>query len=172
MLTDERTLEALDFAAVRDRVVGVTRTQRGKSMAQALHPLMEFALVRLEQLRTAVIRELVAGADLHVLPAIDTADLTQAAGLGRTLAPSDLRSIGDAISAAAAAFNALREQKQEALSAITAPYVPLKDLHRALTDAIDERGTVQDRASPALARIRKSLVHAQNDPRDRFSPAL
>lgn len=168
-LADERTLEALDFASVRERVVGAVRTQRGKSRAAELCPLTDFSLVRLEQLRTAVVRELVVAADLHVSPAADTAELTQAASLGRTLAASDLRAVGDAIAAAAAAYNALREEKHEALAAILAPYVPLRELHRALTDSIDERGTVMDRASPALARIRKSLVHAQNDARDRVT---
>ena len=168
-LADERTLEALDFASVRERVVGAVRTQRGKALAHDLCPLTNFALVRLEQLRTSVVRELVAGADLHVSPAIDTADLTQAAALGRTIGASELRAVGDSLASAAAAFNALREEKHEALAAITAPYAPLRDLQRSLVDAIDERGVVMDRASPALARIRKSLVHAQNDARDRVA---
>ena len=80
--------------------------------------------------------------------------------------------MGDAISAAAAAANALREVKHEALGAITAPYTNLRDLHRALTDAIDERGNVLDRASPALGRIRRSLAQAQNDARDRVGAIL
>lgn len=168
-LADERTLEALDFASVRERVVGATRTQRGKARAAELCPLTDFAVVRLEQARTEIVRGLVVGSDLHVLPAVDTAELTQAAALGRTLGPTDLRAVADAISAAAAAYNALREEKQPELAAITAGYTLLKELHRALTDAVDERGTVLDRASPALARIRKSLIHAQNDARDRVS---
>ncbi|MGA7746850.1 MAG: Smr/MutS family protein, partial [Candidatus Aquilonibacter sp.] len=122
--------------------------------------------------RTSLIRNLVAGSDLHVLPAIDTNELTQAAVLGRTLGPPELRAVGDAISAAAAAANALREVKHEALGAITAPYTNLRDLHRALTDAIDERGNVLDRASPALGRIRRSLAQAQNDARDRVGAIL
>ena len=125
--------------------------------------------MRLEQGRTAFVRQLVASEDLHVLPAIDTAELTQSAALQRTLAPSDLRSIADAISAAAAAYNALREHRHEALAVITGGYTVLRDLNRALTDAIDERGTVLDRASPALARIRKNLQHAQSEARDRVS---
>jgi DNA mismatch repair protein MutS2 len=172
ILADLRTLEALDFAGVRALVVQATRTRRGKARASALEPIVNFPLVRLEQGRTSLVRDLVAGSDLHVLPAIDTADLTQAAALGRTLAPEDLRAVGDAISAAAAAANALREVKHEALAAITAPYTNLRELHRALTDAIDERGAVMDRASPALGRIRRSLSQAQSDARDRVSSIL
>ncbi|HVA27586.1 MAG TPA: Smr/MutS family protein [Candidatus Baltobacteraceae bacterium] len=154
---------------MRERVVGATRTQRGRARASELAPFTDFNLVRLEQGRTAFIRQLVAGQDLHVLPAVDTAELTQSAAMGRTLAPTDLRAVADAISAAAAAFNALKEHRHEALAAIVSPYTPLRDLHRSLTDAIDERGTILDRASPALARIRKNLQHAQNEARDRVS---
>ncbi len=169
ILADERTLEALDFASVRDRVVGATRTARGRRFASELAPLTDFAVVRLEQARTAIVRQLVAAADLHVLPAVDTEAHTQAAALGRTLGPADLRAVGDAISAAAAAYNVLREEKAPELGAILTPYTPLRDVHRALTDAIDERGTIVDRASPALGRIRRNMLNAQNDARDRVS---
>jgi len=169
-LVDERTLEALDFASVQERVVAATRTQRGRTFAATLAPFDDFDAVRAAQQQTAATRELVAGADLHVMPAIDTSELTQAASLGRTLAPSDLRSVGDAIAAAAAAHSAVRESAE--LAAVVAGYTPLRDLQRAILDAIDERGAVLDRASPALARIRKSLVQAQNDARDRVSSIL
>jgi DNA mismatch repair protein MutS2 len=172
VLADERTLEALDFATVRERVVTATHTQRGRARAAQLEPLVDFALVRLEQGRTSLVRDLVAGNDLHVLPAIDTGALTEAAAVGRTLAPADLRAVGDALAAAAAAANALREVKHEALAAITAPYTNLRELHRALTDAIDERGVVLDRASAALGRIRRNLAQAQNDARDRVGAIL
>jgi DNA mismatch repair protein MutS2 len=168
-LADDRTLEMLDFASVRDRVVAATRTQRGRAKAEELAPLTEFALVRLEQARTAIVRQLVASADLHVMPAVDTAELTESAALGRTLGPSDLRAVADALAAAAAAANALREEKQPELAGIAAGYTNLRDLVRALTDAIDERGTVLDRASPALGRIRRDLVHAQNEARERVT---
>lgn len=171
-LADERTLEALDFQSVRERVVQATRTQRGKTRAAQLQPQVEFALVRLELGRTSLVRDLVVASDLHVLPAIDTSALTESAAVGRILAPSELRAIGDALASAAAASNALREVKHEALAAITALYTNLRDLQRALTDAIDERGAVLDRASPALGRIRRSLSQAQNDARDRVGAIL
>ncbi len=167
MLADERTLAALDFATVRERVVSATHTQRGRTRAAQLEPMVDFALVRLEQGRTTLVRDLVAGSDLHVFAAIDTGAFTEAAAVGRTLGSSDLRAVGDALASAAAAAHALREVKHEALAAITAPYTNLRDLQRSLTDAIDERGTVLDRASPALGRIRRSLAQAQNDARDR-----
>ena len=41
-----------------------------------------------------------------------------------------------------------------------------------IVDAIDERGAVLDRASPALGRIRRSLAQAQADARDRVGAIL
>ncbi|HET9028804.1 MAG TPA: Smr/MutS family protein [Candidatus Aquilonibacter sp.] len=168
-LADSRTLDALDFGSVRDRVVAATRTARGRDRAGSLEPLTDFSLVRLEQARTAVVRQLVTAADLHVLPAAETEPLTQAAAVGRTLGSTDLRAVADAVAAAAAAYNILREEKTPELAALLARYTPLRELSRALTDAIDERGTIMDRASPALNRIRRNLVNAQNDARDRVS---
>jgi DNA mismatch repair protein MutS2 len=150
-------------------VVGATHTERGKAKAQELSPLTEFVLVRLEQARTAIIRQLVASADLHVQRAIDTSSLTESAALGRSLAPAELRAVSDALAAAAAAYQALREEKQPELAAITAPHTNLRDLGRTITDAIDERGNVLDRASPELGRIRRSLAQAQNEARERVS---
>jgi DNA mismatch repair protein MutS2 len=157
---------------VRERVVAQSVTARGRQRAQALAPLRDFERVRREQAATELVRELVVTVDLHVLPAIDTSDLTQRAAIGTSLSPAELRGVADAIGAAAAAYNKTREQPGEALAGITAPYRPLKDLQRAIADAIDERGTVADRASPALARIRKNLAHAQSEARDRVHALL
>ncbi|HEX5273853.1 MAG TPA: Smr/MutS family protein [Candidatus Rubrimentiphilum sp.] len=117
-------------------------------------------------------RGLAAAADFHVLPAIETADLTTRAAIGTALSATDLRSLAEAIGAAAAAFNKTRDYTGDALAGVTAPYRPLKDLQKALTDAIDERGAVLDRASPALGRLRKSLQSAQREARDRVTALL
>ncbi len=169
-LADARTLEALDFNAVRDRVVSATRTQRGKAFAAALVPHTNFDLVRVEQARTEAVRSLIASGDFRVMPAVETAPFTTAAQVGRSLAGSDLRAVGDAIAAAAAAHKAGAETRE--LAGVLAGYMPLRELQRAIGDALDERGTVLDRASPALGRIRRSLSQAQADARDRVGSIL
>jgi DNA mismatch repair protein MutS2 len=169
-LADARTLDALDFAEVRERVVAATRTQRGKSYALELLPGTDFEAVRSEQRRTEAVRSLIAGADFRVMPAIETAALTEAAQVGRTLAAADLRSVGDAIAAAAATHRAVQEHDE--LADVVRGYSPLRDLGRGILDAIDERGSVLDRASPALGRIRRNLVQAQAEARDRLGSML
>jgi DNA mismatch repair protein MutS2 len=169
-LADARTLEALDFMAVRQGVVEATHTQRGRAYALELGPLVEFESVRREQLRTEALRSLIAGADFRVMPAIETSSLTEAAQVGRTLAASELRSIGDALAAAAAAHRAVHDCAD--LRDVLAGYTPMRELERSIVDAIDERGAVLDRASPALGRIRRSLAQAQADARDRVGSIL
>lgn len=160
-------MAALDFSSVRDRVVAHAHTERGRALAIDLTPLDDFAAVRRAQALTAEVRELVAGFGFHVGRAVDTATLTQSAALGRTLGGLDLRSVADALASAATAYRATRVVSGGEIAAITVPYVALNELVRALTDALDERGVVTDRASPALSRIRRGLIQAQSDARER-----
>ncbi len=169
---DERTLETLDFQTIRERAAAGARTQRGRRIAGELTPFGDFARVRFEQRATAEMRELISGADFYALPAIDTADATAAAEAGMALPAAALRSVADAISAAAAAFKKTRERPSETIASLTASYRALPDLHRALVDAIDERANVLDRASPALARVRKNLKQANADARERVASLL
>lgn len=148
-------------------MIAATHTERGRAFATALAPATDFDIVRRLQSQTAEMRELIAHDDYHVGRAIDTADLTHAAALGRTLPGTELRAIADTVAAAAAAYKGTRARPSDVIGAITASYTPLGDLVRALTDALDERGVVQDRASPALGRIRRALSQAQSDARDR-----
>jgi DNA mismatch repair protein MutS2 len=126
--------------------------------------------VRREQIHTEALRSLVAGSDFRVMPAIETVEFTEAAATGRTLGASDLRATGDAVAASAAAHRAVGGQAE--LREVIAGYTPLRELARKIVDAIDERGIVQDRASPALGRIRRSLAGAQAEARDRVSSIL
>ncbi|HEX3672296.1 MAG TPA: hypothetical protein VHT92_11395, partial [Candidatus Cybelea sp.] len=155
---------------MRDRVVGATRTQRGRSYALRLSPHSDFERVRREQAYTEAVRSLIAGSDFRVMPAIETEPFTQAAAAGRTLGASDLHAIGEAIAAAAAAHRVVGEQSE--LREVLHGYTSLRDLGRVIADAVDERGTVLDRASPALGRIRRQLAGAQSDARDRVNAIL
>ncbi|MBV9027561.1 MAG: endonuclease MutS2, partial [Candidatus Eremiobacteraeota bacterium] len=169
-LADARTLEALDFASVRERVVEATRTQRGRARALSLGPESSFEAVIDAQRCTAAMRALQDANDFYIMPAVDTQSLTEGAAVGRTLGAPELRSIGDALAAAAAAYRAVRERDD--LHEVAATYRPLRELAGALVRAIDERGNVLDRASPALGRIRRAIAHANGEARDRISRIL
>ena len=157
---------------MRERVVAATNTERGATEASALAPASDFSEVRRAQRATAAIRELVESADLHVGRAIETAPFVERCAVGVALGASDLRAIADSLASAAAAFNATRASDDGVLRELTSGYRPLRELIAAVTNALDERGTVLDRASPALARIRKQLAQAQGEARDRVSALL
>jgi DNA mismatch repair protein MutS2 len=169
-LADTRTLEALDFSPVRDRLVEMTRTQRGESLARGLAPHSNFDVVRQEQRRTNALRGLMTAHDFFIMPASETAPLTEAAQVGTTLAGSELRAVGDALAAAGSAYRAVHGV--EDLRDVVVGYTPLRELARSITDALDERGAVLDRASPALARLRRALAQAQAAARDRVASIL
>ncbi len=172
MLADDRTLEALDFFAIRQRVVAETRTQRGVNRAKALLPVVDFKRVREEQAATAQIRAMISAHDFFIAPAIDTVSLTAAAQRGSCLGAADLRTIADALSAAGAAYRRTREQKHEVLQQITGGFVPLPLLQEAITEAIGEHSEVLDRASPALGRLRRSIAAAHDHAREQVSSML
>ncbi|MHB8140561.1 MAG: endonuclease MutS2 [Vulcanimicrobiaceae bacterium] len=172
MLADERTLEVLDFAAIVERVVARTRTQRGRAKALALLPLDDFEAVRRAQAQTSALRDAMAAHDLHLLAAVETASLTQTAARGGVLSGNDLRSIGDALAAAAAARRAIQLAQDPILQELIAGYSDLSALGRRLIDAFDERGTLQDRASAALGRIRRDIARASSEARNRVSAIM
>ena len=172
MLGDRRTLEMLDFAPIRDRVVALTATERGSQYAQSMLPFVDFERVKEEQQATQALIDLSASGDLPISRAADTKEATAAATRGVVLSSADVRALGDALAVAAAAYNKTCDLQATAIARVTQAYRPLRDLVQSIAQAIDERGTVLDGASPALRRIRRSLVTAQHDARERVSALL
>jgi DNA mismatch repair protein MutS2 len=170
-LIDERGLEVLDFQRIRERYAGQTHAARSGARAIACEPSTDFALVRRLVGETTEMRALAqdGGFSMQRIDDVDEAVATAARGV--SLAARDLRSIADALAGSAAAVKAIREAETEVplLRERCAPFRALPLIVNRVTDAIDERGNVLDRASPALARIRRSMQQAQEDARDRAS---
>lgn len=169
MLADSRSLEALDFARIRERVAGQTHAAQAYGRALALVPSADPVLVRQLVAETAEMRTLIR--TRHFAPArIEDVDgALESAARGATVAAVDLRAVGDALAAAASAVRAIREADTDlpALRERAAEFRPLPNVVARVHDAIDERGTILDRASPALARTRRQIASAQDDARDR-----
>lgn len=167
-LIDERGLDVLDFQRVRERYAGQTHAPRSYERALACEPATDFALVRRLVGETSEMRALAReGFSLARVDDVDQA--VQTAARGVSLGPRELRAIADALAAAAAAVRAIRESEAELplLLARCAVFRALPNLVGRISDAIDERGNVLDRASPALARVRRGMQQAQDDARDR-----
>ena len=104
----------------------------------------------------------------------DVEEAVESAARGVSLTARDLRDIADAIAATAAAVRAIRESETDLplLRSRAQGFVPLPTVVGPIQDAIDERGTVLDRASPALARLRRSIAQSQDDARDRAAAII
>jgi DNA mismatch repair protein MutS2 len=169
MLADERSLDTLDFARIRERVAGQTHAARAYERAAAMEPSSDAATVRRLIAETSEMRALVRTQGFSLARIADVDDALEIAGRGATVAAGDLRAIADALAAGGAAVRAIREADAEvpALRERALPFRALPSVVTRIVDAIDERGTVLDRASPALARMRREIARAQDDARER-----
>jgi DNA mismatch repair protein MutS2 len=174
MLIDERGLDVLDFQRIRERYAGQTHAPGSHARALACDPSEEFALVRRLVGETSEMRALIADAGFSMERIDDVDDAVATAARGVSLPARDLRAIADALAASAAAVKAIREAETELplLRERSSPFRALPQIVHRVTDAIDERGTVLDRASPALAKIRRGIQQAQDDARDRAAAIL
>ncbi|HEX3464441.1 MAG TPA: endonuclease MutS2 [Candidatus Elarobacter sp.] len=168
-LIDERGLEVLDFQRIRERYAGQTHAPRSHARALSCEPESAFVLVRRLVGETTEMRALMqdAGFSMQRIDDVDEAVATAARGV--SLPARELRAVADALAASAAAVKAIREVETELplLRERCAEFRALPLIVNRITDAIDERANVLDRASPALARIRRGLQQAQDDARDR-----
>ena len=168
-MIDERGLDVLDFQRIRERYAGQTHAPRSEARALGCEPCADFSLVRTLVGETTEMRAL-ARASGFAMQRIDDVDEAVAnAGRGVALAARELRNVADGLAAAAAAVRAVREADGELplLRRRCEPFRALPGVVTRITDAIDERAHVLDRASPALGRIRRGMIQAQDDARDR-----
>jgi len=169
---DERSLDVLDWDAVRGLLARHTMTDRATARARALVPDADLARVRREQAATAEMRRIASDAAFSLPRLREVGEAIELAARGSTLAPEDLRDVGLALAAADAAVRRIRAEKAPVLEARVAAAVPLPEVAAAIDRAIGERGEVLDRASPALARMRRNAIHAQDEARDRCASIL
>jgi len=165
---DERGLDVLDFQRIRERYAGQTHAPRSEARALACEPAADFALVRTLVVETTEMRVLAREGGFAMERIEDVDEAVANAALGVALSARELRDIADALAAGAAAARAVREAEGvPTLRRRCEPFRALPALVTRITDAIDERARILDRASPALARIRRGMVQAQDDARDR-----
>jgi DNA mismatch repair protein MutS2 len=174
MLVDERSLDALDFARVRERVAGQTHAVRAHERALALEPSSDLATMRRLGAETGEMRALVRTHGFSLARIADVDDALSIAERGASVAAGELRAIADALAAGGAAVRVIREADGDfpALRERSLPFRALPSIVSRVLDAIDERGNVLDRASPALARTRRAIAQSQDDARERTAALM
>ena len=171
-LADDRSLDVLDFDAIRSLVAKAASTERAAERARTMVPGVDLALVRLEQGATVEMRRIASDAPFDLPRTRDVEDGLARAERGGTLGGEELRDVGIALAAADAAVRRVRASTTPILQARASGASPLPEIAAAIDRAIGETGDVLDRASPALARIRRNAAHAQEEARERLQSVL
>jgi len=173
-LADERTLEMLDFEAIRRMLAQHTATDRAARLARSLVPRSGSEHVRREQAATREMRAVVSADPFDLPRVVEVGDAIGRAARGAPLGGEELRDIGVALAAADAAVRRIRSSARDAPSLVTrcSANTYLASVTKRIAEAIDERGQVLDRASPALGRIRRQATSAQDEARDRCQAIL
>jgi DNA mismatch repair protein MutS2 len=167
-LTDERSLEVLDFARIRDLVAGQTHSAAAFAAAHAMLPAERFVDVVRLQTETREMRALDEAASVSIARVEPVEDAVASLARGVAATALELRQIADALAAGAAAVKRIRDAGTvPALDALSAGFRALPLIVEAIDDAIGERGDVLDRASTELARVRRAISNAQDEARDR-----
>ena len=172
-LIDARGREVLDFDRIRERLAGLTHAAQAFARASELEPATDFAQVRRLVAETAEMRALMNESGFAPARIGDVDAALADARRGLPLSAHDLRAIADALAAAASGARTVRESEHTPLlRERIAAFRALPTLVNRIIEAIDERGLVLDRASAALARIRRGIAQAQDDARDRAAAIL
>ncbi|MSQ30910.1 MAG: endonuclease MutS2 [Dehalococcoidia bacterium] len=157
---DARTLAALEFPAVIDRLAALTSWSAGREAARALRPASDLpAVVRAQRETAEAVTLERLGAGVPMGGARDVRERARGAARGQVLTPSELMEVAGLARAAGLARRALaRVLEQAPLLANIASGIPdLGALRVLIEDAIDDQGAVRDGASPELASIRHAL---------------
>jgi len=162
---DAHTLERLEFGKVLERIAARARLGLGAAATRALRPTTDRAAIetrarRIGDAMAALDQDLAFGVE----PFEDPADLLARAGIeDAALAPADLQTVATILGNARdlqKTFHGAREAAP-ALRKLAADLAPEPALLKAIEEAIEPDGTVADRASPDLARIRRAMRDVQ-----------
>ncbi|HUU31261.1 MAG TPA: endonuclease MutS2, partial [Phycisphaerae bacterium] len=162
---DAHTLERLEFGKVLERIAARARLGLGAAAAQGLRPMpgaagVETRARRIGDAMGALDRDLAFGVE----PFEDPADLLARAAIeDAALAPADLQTVATILRNARdlqKTFHGAREAAPS-LWKLAADLAPEPALLKAIEEAIEPDGTVADRASPDLARIRRAMRDVQ-----------
>ncbi|MBE3589378.1 MAG: endonuclease MutS2 [Firmicutes bacterium] len=156
--TTERTLAALDFPAIVDRLAARTATPMGEERVRALRPAAGRLAVRRAQAETTEARLLLdAGQPLPFEGARDIRAAVARAEKSGRLEAAELWAVASTARAAARLARHLRARR-EAAPALADRAETLGDhtaLAAAIEAAVDADAALRDDASPDLARLRR-----------------
>ena len=170
-MLDERTIAALEFPKIVERLERLCHTPQGRALAGEIAPSDELEEIRRRHTHTSEalrLRRLKPNFSIGHLPTIDAQLL--AASRRAALPAGEILEVSAALRTARALRNQLAPLGRELplLSRIAARIGDFGPLLAQIEHALDERGEVLDRASPELAQARRAAEQL----RERLERAL
>lgn len=155
---EHHALRVLEFEVVLDAVAKRATSGAGRARVKALVPLSNLRSASDRLARVEAVRELAERSDYTGVPAIPVVDgaLETLSVEGSMLAPSDLYHVAVLLQSGATLERALA-QAPDALAQVRDGLHSDRALAKKLETTVDADGTVLDRASPELARIRREI---------------
>ena len=157
-MLDPRTITALEFPKIIERLARLCHTPQGRALAQDITPTDDLEEIRRRHAQTSEalrLHRFKPNFALGHLPPID--DKLLAASRRAALPAADILEIAAALRNARALRNQLAPLGRELplLSRIAARIADFNPLLRRIEHDLDERGEVLNRASPELAQARQ-----------------
>ncbi len=166
MKLDEHTARVLDLPIVLEQIARHASFSLGRELVLSLSPASDAEDAKNRLRLTSEARlALSQGLELSLGGVHDVRPFLRRAVSGSLLDPQELLDIRDTLSAAARIKKALGGEgrttgRLSGLASIAAQLDPLQDLVAEIEAKIGEDGQVLDGASPALARLRRSIREA------------
>ena len=154
---DQKSLAALEYPKVIDRLAAHCQTPAGSQRARELEPSADIDEIRARLAATAEARSLARLKPNFSVGAIpDIADRLLALSRGALLPPNDISDVASVLRAARRVRNQLSPLAREipALARVAARIDDFSPQIAAVERCIDDRGEVPDAASPELAELR------------------
>ena len=162
-------LAGLEFRSCLERVAAYATSALGRDAIQTLEPGESAAVIVGELERVAEVGRLLERAGELVVPAIPDArlPLRRLATAGSVLDPAELYALGTLLGSARALRSRLRPFASQLtrLAHLTGRLYEDRPIEQSIERAIGPDGTVLDRASPELARLRGLGEAVRPEPR-------
>lgn len=161
-MVDKESLRALDFAHIRELVVGFCATDLGKEQAEKLLPVLSRSEVNAEYDFLEEVMTFDGEPSLSTV--VDIRPLLNQTRAGAVLTTDELLKVRRCCVALRSCREFFQRQgeKVRRLQRIMEGLVVLPELELAIERAIDESGAVRDNASPKLQELRREIREQRN----------
>ncbi len=155
---DERSLEILEFPAIRARLAELTSFGPARRLAEALLPSPDPVVVARGLDETDQARALrVERPEVGIGGAVDIGPAIERAARGGRLEPSQFLAIGETLDAAARVATQLADDRRPLLRDLARRLHGLPALRATLARSFDPAGELLDTASPRLGSLRAAV---------------